>query len=148
MEKLSLVSYSICQSSQASPSALHLGIPIPIILVRALDPQNVIAPKSPKFSLLLRNLHPLRPSLCTATSSAPQKAKRNADIPYQHLSQNTCHLLINPLLRARQLDVHITVNANETAFVFCLTPFETDDDFFIDPIHLVSAYSLPTQLSA
>ena len=54
--------------------------------------------------------------------------------PYQHLSENTRHLLINPLLCARQLNVHVAVNAHETSLVFGLAPFESDYDFFVNPI--------------
>jgi hypothetical protein len=41
--------------------------------------------------------------------------------------------MINVFHRTAELDVHVTVDANQAAFVFCLAPFETDDDFFIDP---------------
>lgn len=62
--------------------------------------------------------------------------------PNQNLSQNTRHLLVDPLLRARQLDVHIAVDADESAFVLGLAPFETDDDFFIDSVENELACSL------
>ncbi len=52
--------------------------------------------------------------------------------PYQHLTEDTCHLLINPLLRARQLNVHVAIDAHETALVLCLTPFETNNDLLVD----------------
>lgn len=42
--------------------------------------------------------------------------------------------MINELYRAAELNVHITVDADQAAFVFRLAPFETDDDFFIDPV--------------
>jgi hypothetical protein len=52
--------------------------------------------------------------------------------PYQHLAENTRHLLINPLLCARQLNVHVAIDAHETTLVLCLTPFETDYNLLID----------------
>ena len=60
-----------------------------------------------------------------------------SNIPNQHLSQHAGHLLINPLLCARQLDVHVTIDAHETAFVFGLAPFETDNDLFVDSIQVL-----------
>lgn len=68
-------------------------------------------------------------------SRAPSPEPRAHNIPYQNLTQDTRHLLINILLRARQLDIHIAVDANKSTLVFGLAPFETDDDFFVDPIH-------------
>ncbi len=66
------------------------------------------------------------------------KHKKSINIPNKNLSQDTGHLLINPLLGTRQLDIHITVDAHETALVFCLAPFETDNDFFVDPVSRIS----------
>lgn len=51
--------------------------------------------------------------------------------PYQHLAENTRHLLINPFLCARQLNVHVAIDAHETTLVLCLTPFETDNDLLV-----------------
>ncbi len=52
--------------------------------------------------------------------------------PYQHLTEDTRHLLINPFLCARQLNVHVAIDAHETTLILCLTPFETDDDLLVD----------------
>lgn len=54
--------------------------------------------------------------------------------PYQHLTEDTRHLLINPLLCARQLNVHVAIDAHETTLVLCLTPFETDNDLLVDSV--------------
>jgi len=81
--------------------------------------------------------HILPPPLPMFANLAPtndHRAKRMHNLPNQDLSQNTCHLLIDPLLGARQLNVHVTINADETAFVLCLAPFETNDDFFVDTV--------------
>jgi hypothetical protein len=40
--------------------------------------------------------------------------------------------MINVLNRTAELDIHVTVDADQAAFVLCLAPFETDDDFFVD----------------
>jgi hypothetical protein len=65
------------------------------------------------------------------------------NIPNQNLPQRARHLLINPLLCARKLNVHVAVDAYETALVLGLAPFKTDDDLFIDTIHsFISAYDL------
>jgi hypothetical protein len=58
--------------------------------------------------------------------------------PYQNLAENTRHLLINPLLCTRQLNVHVAVDAYETTLVLCLAPFETDNDFLVDPMTVAS----------
>lgn len=42
--------------------------------------------------------------------------------------------MINVLHRATKLNIHIAVDANQSAFVLRLAPFETDDDFFVDSI--------------
>lgn len=42
--------------------------------------------------------------------------------------------MINVLHRAAELDVHVTINANQPAFVLCLAPFETYDNFFINSV--------------
>ena len=39
------------------------------------------------------------------------------------------------------MDIHVTIDANKTAFVLGLAPFETYDDFFVDPIIPRSAHS-------
>jgi len=42
--------------------------------------------------------------------------------------------MINVFDRAAELNVHVTIDADQAAFVLCLAPFETDDDFFVDSI--------------
>ena len=42
--------------------------------------------------------------------------------------------MIYELHRAAKLDIHITVDADQAAFVLCLTPLQADDDFFVDPV--------------
>jgi hypothetical protein len=59
-------------------------------------------------------------------------------IPYQHLSQCPCLLMINEFHRATELNVHITVDADQTAFILGLAPFEADNDFFINPVVICS----------
>lgn len=44
--------------------------------------------------------------------------------------------MINKFYRAAELDIHIAVDADETASVLCLAPFEANDDFLIDPEHI------------
>lgn len=69
------------------------------------------------------------------SASSPHIRIRDlGEVPYEHLSQHTRHLLINPLLRARKLDIHVAIDAHETALVFCLAPFETDYYVFVYPI--------------
>lgn len=79
------------------PSISSLHLRVSVVLVCALDPQNIVA-------------------------------------PYQNLSKDARHLLINPLFCARQLDVHVTVYADQAAFVFCLSPLQTDDNFLVDQV--------------
>lgn len=50
----------------------------------------------------------------------------------QDLAQRGSHLLVNVLLGVGELDVHVGVDGDEDATVFGLSPFETDDDFFVD----------------
>ena len=42
--------------------------------------------------------------------------------------------MINILHRATELDVHVTVDADQATFVLGLAPFETDDNFFVDSV--------------
>jgi hypothetical protein len=83
---------------------LHLQNPIS---------QSPSRPSNPPFSVLL----PALEKFC---------------IPDQDLSQITRLLLINPLLGIRKLNVHITIDANQTALVLGLTPLQADYDFFVD----------------
>ena len=50
----------------------------------------------------------------------------------QDLAQRGSHLLVNVLLGVGELDVHVGVDGDEDAAVFGLSPFEADDDFFVD----------------
>ena len=43
-------------------------------------------------------------------------------------------MLIDPLLRTRQLNVHVAINADQAAFIFGLAPFKSDDNLFVDPV--------------
>ena len=45
------------------------------------------------------------------------------DKPYKHLPQTPRALTIDELLRPRELDVHVRVDADQAAFVFRLSPF-------------------------
>jgi hypothetical protein len=42
--------------------------------------------------------------------------------------------MINVLHRAAELDVHVTINANQAAFVLCLAPFEAYNNFFVNSV--------------
>lgn len=50
----------------------------------------------------------------------------------QDLAERRSHLLVNVLLGVGELDVHVGVDGDEDATVLGLTPFEADDDFFVD----------------
>lgn len=80
-----------------------------------------------------------RPLLDTGTSQLWRCAK--AHIPDQNLAQLTRHLLINVLLGSRQLDIHVAVDADQSALVLCLTPLQAHRDLLIDPNHAVSKYT-------
>ena len=50
----------------------------------------------------------------------------------QDLAKRGSHLLVNVLLGVGELDVHVGVDGDEDAAVLGLSPFEADDDFFVD----------------
>jgi hypothetical protein len=71
-----------------------------------------------------------------------QQSSAFESVPYQNLTERTRHLLINPLLCAGQLNVHVAVDAHETTLVLGLAPFETDNNFLVDPVMLPSQQDL------
>lgn len=64
-----------------------------------------------------------------------------ACIPYQDLSQRSRHLLVNVLLRACELDVHVAVDADKAALIFSLAPLQAHDDFLVNTITGVCQYT-------
>jgi hypothetical protein len=82
----------------------------------------------------------MRPVLLRPASYDPSIRQKivSKNVPYQNLAENTRHLLVNPLLCARQLNVHVAVDAHKTTLVLCLAPFETDNDLFVDPITVLT----------
>jgi hypothetical protein len=69
----------------------------------------------------------------------PDHLSLKAKIPYENLPQCPRLLMINVLDRAAELNVHVTIDADQAAFVLCLAPFETDDDFFVDSVMIYSS---------
>jgi hypothetical protein len=61
-------------------------------------------------------------------------AKGKESLPDQNLTQRSGHLLVNVLLSSRQLNVHVAVDADETAFVFGLAPLQAYNNFLVDTI--------------
>lgn len=65
---------------------------------------------------------------------------QNVVASYQHLTQSACLLAIDEFFRIVQLDVHVGVDTDERAFVFCLTPLQSHDHFVVDPGPSVSRF--------
>ncbi len=40
---------------------------------------------------------------------------------------------VNVLVRVGELDVHVGINTDESAFVLGLSPFQADNNLFVDP---------------
>jgi hypothetical protein len=59
---------------------------------------------------------------------------QNVVAPYQNLAQCARADAANKLLRVRELDVHVEVHRDESAFVFSLAPLEAHDDFVVDSV--------------
>lgn len=128
-------------------SSLHLHIStITFILGRRRDPEYVITPGK-HLSHRIREVISLVYSSCSTSSSLtnvrasftdrpsqPQIARVHA--PDQHLPQTARAFPIDELLRAGQLDIHVGVNADEPTLVLGLTPFQSDQDGFIDSVSL------------
>lgn len=98
---------------------LHLSSPISL-------PSFHILPSPFRSCILLLPSAPLPPP--------PYPQSKKSHIPNQHLPQRARALTIHKLLRARQLDIHIAVHTDQTAFVFRLAPFQADDDGFVDTV--------------
>lgn len=100
----------------------------------------LIPPSSRRHSHVFGSHLESRERYCTYNLSLAHAIQISASlaiaqkIPYQHLPQSPRLLMINELHCTAELNIHITVDANETAFVFGLAPFETDNDFFVDPV--------------
>jgi len=50
----------------------------------------------------------------------------------QDLTQRPRVFPVDVFLCVGELNIHVRVDANKSTFVFCLSPFQADDNFFVD----------------
>lgn len=55
-----------------------------------------------------------------------------SNVPDQDLAQGASHLLVDVLLGAAELDVHVAVDTDESALVLSLAPLQADDDLLVN----------------
>ncbi len=109
-------------------SFLHLHIAVHLHPFGRRDPQYVVTPERCQSAISNMSI------LCNAfLDHAINSLGAEYGIPYQNLSQGPRTFAVDEFLRAIQLDVHVRVHADQLTFVFCLTPLQSNYDFFVDP---------------
>lgn len=133
---LPIYSERACPGKSTNPNSAH-----PLISVSPF-PLLWFAPEIHN-TLLHLFLVSVNSSCCPPlfTSNDPNSRREEMLLPNQNLSQYAGHLLINPLLRTRKLNVHVTVDANQPTLVFSLAPFQSDDDLLVNSTRDISNVS-------
>lgn len=113
--------------------ALHFGVRSLTVHFNSLGrryPQNVVTSNEPshqQFYSYHWSLH-----------------EDSSTIPDQNLTQSSSMFPVDIFLCVRELDIHVRVHADKSAFVFGLSPFQADDNLVVDPAKVFVTHSVQT----